>query len=539
MSANCKYCKMRLTSQNDICSPCSILEFPHTGMTSSQFPNELDLEKSNLMLSGTRGLSDYHKFAELTRFVTEDQLPYGFRSKRGPKAHWRASDVQIWREMAESIDTFGEASRGHYNLPDGSILTVDENRDYIDGEPLPNRLPLLDIATWLGNESRAWPFRDWKFFLRALSCASTYVRAISSWPRFFETSSWPGIDSPTTGQNITETLPTPFMELVSMYCEVEEMDERSIGFIARGNPRAMEDIGGNASRLWMEKIEEGGHWMVDLYRQRASPRLIVHSRSLHLVVLKGGRPSMVKVPVEPKFWKALVSMMLEPIGSIGSNLMRDVFWTWHPEECGWELNKSERRAVELLIAIVEGLGSDSSLSPVKCGSHGQGLFVRGRSGLCYVIFGISDRSKFGVWAIPDVEDREAAIADGIFVCIDPLENSSLPPGDIAIQYLLTLRDDISSSERISTLELIFDCIDNVTVDKEEDGVDAWWSAVCELYEFGGEHPYDNYEDDEDDEEDGEWPPEEGAGVDDPTLDERFREWLEEHMETLAQEGGAE
>ena len=81
MPASCKYCKRRLTSQNDICSPCSILEFAHTGMLSSQFPHELDLEIADLRLSGTRGLSDYHKFAELTRFVTEDELPYGFRTK--------------------------------------------------------------------------------------------------------------------------------------------------------------------------------------------------------------------------------------------------------------------------------------------------------------------------------------------------------------------------------------------------------------------------------------------------------------------------
>ncbi len=539
MPASCKYCKRRLTSQNDICSPCSILEFAHTGMLSSQFPHELDLEIADLRLSGTRGLSDYHKFAELTRFVTEDELPYGFRTKRGVKAQWGASDVQIWKEMVESIETFGEVGRGNYNLPDGSILTVGESRDYIDGEPLPNKLPLLDIATWLSNESRAWPFRDWEFFLRALSCASTYVRVISSWPRFFETSSWPGIDSPTAGENITETLPTPFMELVSMYCEVDDDDESSIGHIARRNPRAMEDIGGNASRLWMEKIEEGGHWMVDLHRQRVSPRLIVHSRSLHLVVLKGGRPSMVRVPVEPKFWKALVSMMLEPVGSAGSNLMRDVFWTWHSEECEWELNKSERRAVGLLIETVEGLGEDSSLIPIKCGSHAQGLFVRGRSGICYVIFGISDRSKFGIWAIPDVEDKEAAIADGIFICIDPLLNSGLPPGDIAIQYLLTLRDDISSSERISTLQVILECIDQISIDKEEAGVDAWWSEVCELYEFGGEYPHDDYEDDEEDEE---WLLEEESGVDEPNLDEIFRRLQEQHeqrLEALHQEGGAE
>ena len=87
--------------------------------------------------------------------------------------------------------------------------------------------------------------------------------------------------------------------------------------------------------------------------------------------------------------------------------------------------------------------------------------------------------------------------------------------------------------------MILECIDQISIDKEEAGVDAWWSEVCELYEFGGEYPHDDYEDDEEDEE---WLLEEESGVDEPNLDEIFRRLQEQHeqrLEALHQEGGAE
>ena len=531
-------------------------------MTSSQFPSKEEMAKSNLILAPSRGLSRYQKFTDLTKFVTEDDLPYGFRSKRGPKPHWGPSDVHVWEDLKNTIGDFGEASPGSYRLPDGSILTIGESRDYIDGDPLPSKLPLFDIATWLANEERAWNIRDWKLFLRALSCASTSVWAVSDWATFFGVHSWPGIDSPVQRANITESLPSPFMELVSMYCFHNEMEERSIGNIARGNPRAMEDIGGYASREWIEIVNKGDTEMKRLFGERVSPRLIIHDRRLHMVVLEGGRPSLVRVPIEPKFWKCLVSFMLEPPGHPGSDLMRDVFWTWHKGCEAWELSRPELRAAGLLRDLVEELGEDSSLEPVKF-LQGHGLFVRGRSGVCYVIFAMTQSSKFGIWAIPDVEDKGAAVENGIFVCIDPYESVSVPPGDIAIQYLMALRDDVSSGGVIETLQLIFHCIEVVDLNKNEVGVDTWWREVCDLYEYGGEYPEDYWdvEDNEQEpeiavppsieigeetwqeleerhgirirlmsqegEDDTEWLLEQGSGMDEVEHHEAFMEWLEE------------
>ena len=163
--------------------------------------------------------------------------------------------------------------------------------------------------------------------------------------------------------------------------------------------------------------------------------------------------------------------------------------------------------------------------------QGHGLFVRGRSGVCYVIFAMTQSSKFGIWAIPDVEDKGTAVENGIFVCIDPYESVSVPPGDIAIQYLMALRDDVSSGGMISTLQMIFHCIEEVGVDKDEVGVETWWREVCDLYEFGGEYP-EEYDEDEDEE----WLLEQEPSVDDEGLHEAFVQWLEEQGIQVPAEG---
>ena len=76
----------------------------------------------------------------------------------------------------------------------------------------------------------------------------------------------------------------------------------------------------------------------------------------------------------------------------------------------------------------------------------------------------------------------------------------MPAGDIAVSYLLALRDDVSSRMAINTLDALLCVIENSEPGKDELPIAEWWHNITVNHAHFDEGGYDDeYEEEEFDE----------------------------------------
>lgn len=221
--------------------------------------------------------------------------------------------------------------------------------------------------------------------------------------------------------------------------------------------------------------------------------MAVIDNRLHLIALKDGRPGLVHVTVDPGVWRALVSWSLEPEGSPGARLMRDLFYTWNGDDEGLVPTRTQMKSAKLLRNSIEKLGERSSTAPIYYSDMSTGIHVVGASGMHYLIIGTDDPSKFTVESFPQERHLADVGKHGLKVCIDP--RIKLPAGDVAAAYLLALSNDVASRDHISTIDTLLDIFDGAPTTPSL--VDAWWKEVVETYEcIVEQEPDEDYEEEE-------------------------------------------
>ena len=506
MTIRCEWCNGEMESTLSKCAGCSTLVRPFFGILQNQIPSKSEMQRTNSILESSRGLSDTQRFLNLADEIgSEYDLPKAFRARRGRPYEWSDEDCESWRRLHRVIDQYGSVPIGwRIGLPGGGLLKIEDNKHFVDGYRLPNSLPLLDLAEWLSNPGRVGAICNWSEFLLAMSCSVRGIHPMEDddWGAWNVINSWPGVDAPALDVNVQDRWgqnTCPFMQFVGM--RVTEGDERkhphqTTGFIARSHRGAIQEVEGVASAAWMEILEIGDHEMDRLFNLRVAPRLAVIDNRLHLIALKDGRPRLVHVTVDPRVWRALVSFSLEPEGSPGARLMRDLFYTWNGNDEELVPTKTQMKSAKLLRNSIEKLGERSSTTPIYYSDKSTGIHVVGASGMHYLILGTDEPSKFMVASFP--HERHLADVDkhGLKVCIDP--NIKLPAGDVAAAYLLALSNDVASRGHISTIDTLLNIFEEAPATPSL--VDAWWKKVVETYDYIVEHePDEDY-----DEEEEEW-----------------------------------
>jgi len=227
---------------------------------------------------------------------------------------------------------------------------------------------------------------------------------------------------------------------------------------------------------------------------------VVLDHRLHLLVLRDGKPFPVPVTVDPKVWRVLVAYSLEPPGHPGAETMKHLFWCWSGEHENWMPSVRQVRSARMLREAIVGLGENSSLSPIMYSENTSAIPVRGKSGLFYLIFPSSEQCKFVVEAVPSEESLSKAKAGGIQICIDVAGGGDMPAGDIAVSYLLALRNDTTSRTAINTLDSLLWVIENTEPGKDELPTAEWWHNITVNYAHFDEGDYDDeYEEEEEEE----------------------------------------
>ena len=508
MAELCDCCGGTISGQTSKCSGCAALVRPFTGLLQSQLPTTDGRARMNSILAPHRGLSPEQRLVGLVDNAgSETELPKPFRTRRGPAVHWSEESCKLWAEVADSIRVYGRAiPHMPLPLPGGGLLMTDEDgKQHIDGTKLDRPLPLYDIAIWLSNPERAGAVADWSQFLLAMSCVVRPLRPLQEeeWAEWMNNEGWPGIDSPSAqiSEPILGRLTHPFFKLIGKQCEQKPDERTSIGYIARDNPRLMEVFEGSPSEAWLEILEHAEDEFGRLFRNMVAPRLVVLDHRLHLLVLRDGKPCPIPITIDPKVWRVLVAWSLEPPGHPGADTMQHLFWCWSGERENWMPSVRQVRSARMLREAIIGLGENSSVEPIMYSENTSAFPVRGKSGLFYLIFpASSEPSKFVVEAVPNEEFLSKARTGGIQICIDVASGRDLPAGDIAVSYLLALRNDTTSRTAINTLNSLLYVIENSEPGKDELPIAEWWHNITVNYAHFGEEDYDDeYEEEEFDE----------------------------------------
>ena len=512
MASKCDWCNGKIEGVLSKCAGCNTLVRPFFGILRNQIPSKAELERTNSIMEPFRGLDDTQRFLGLANQInSEYELPKAFRARRGKPYDWSGDDCESWNRMRAIINKWGSVPRVPFmlRLPGGGFLEIEDGNQFVNGCKLPNSLPLLDLAGWLSNHQRAGAICNWPDFLMAMSCSvrEIYPMEDEDWGSWNVNNSWPGIDAPHPDIETPLGVTCPFMQFVGLQVAKEprrgvgehgerENLHRNAGFIARSHPDAIQGVEGVASAAWMEILEMGRIEMEKLFNLRVAPRLAVIDNRLHLIALKDGRPGLVHVTVDPEIWRVLVSWSLEPEGSPGARLMRDLFYTWNSVDEELVPTKTQMKSAKLLRNNIEMLGECSSTEPIYFSDVSTGIHVEGASGMHYLVIGTDDPYKFAVESFPQKQYLADVDKYSLGVCIDP--RIKHPAGDVAAAYLLALSNDVESRGQIGTLDTLLNIFEEAPT--APSSVEGWWKVVLETHELIIEHEYDEDEDyDEEDE----------------------------------------
>ena len=549
MSHPC-WCLSQLRNGIHDCAVCSTLARGFTGLPTIDFPTDGEITSMNKDLKEGRGLDEIQRFKLLTdRFTIDSELPKSFRTRRGPIPLWTEDEINEWKCFLRNSQQ--EHCFMNYRmikhifpqelpLPGGSKLRIDENGQFsIDEVNLPCPLPISDLALWLTSSDRVGWIRDWKKFLFAMSSSVRLFHPQNDieWNKWFRMNAWNGFNPShriIEGAEHSEwsSITHPCVKWMAMIREDQiGLTNREEQHFLLGDIERLSQEGGNACDEWLDISVSKNRGIERLLRQVVTPKLVVIEGHLCILVLKDGRPSPIRLPTDPHLWRLLISWTLAPPDSHGQKMMSRLFWCWNSPEERWRLSSSEKTSAIWLRQTVESLDTNSSMSPLQINSEKKGIWVKGTSGLYYVLLNTAEPKKFSVYAVPEKESLSSVSDIGLNLCIDSIANNDIPCGDIAASYLLALHNDEVSKRSIFTLEHLLSIYDSVPRGRKKNQPSKiWWEGIIEQYhEDHDEEWVDDEWDDEEWEEEEEEEEEAGLAInEDVVIPEEVWQQLQEN-----------
>jgi len=462
----CEWCEYpSKTNKDGLCGTCQVISTPVRGLRPSQIPHFVELHTFNSFLEPTRSLSDEERLLHLKKLMPIDSIPASFRPRS--KLKWPDESALIWKKIRQDLQAGREPTGISLPLPMGSSLKISNSgRMSIAHQwrkksvQLQHAPPLLDIAMYLEDQDRAKEVRYWDKLIMALSvCAPTLEEGDTPDGGWFSKYGWRGMDTPqsTPSPFTSGWEPACFRFLTLLFPDFDE-EEDCIGYLIRRNLAAFEWLG-TIGIEWLSAFEDEGSLRHHMYGTDIHPRLVNIRNKLHILILRGGSPTPIPVPLDSRLLTTLVTIVLQPCNTKTHKFLEALFWIFDSELEPWLPSPQDIKGAKLLRAMVESLGDRSSIEPIPLTPlGGAGIFIQGDSnlGLCYCISPSRAFGKFTVSVALSRDDLRWDLASQD-ICIDLNKPDRCVAADHAVSYLLALANDSHSRDRISTLNALMSC----------------------------------------------------------------------------------
>lgn len=213
-------------------------------------------------------------------------------------------------------------------------------------------------------------------------------------------------------------------------------------------PKAERNLGGIATS-WRKILDSGEAYARNTIQ---GPSLVVYKQRLHLVVRGEHGYSLKQLPQNMDVWRHLIGWSLYHPTTEHNNYLRAIQWAIDCDEDSISIGpKPEFRALALLAQTYESLGESVLLS------NNDGFIVEGTSSLWYSVRPLRITSDSAI-EVHGFRNKKAAKSwdKPIKICIEITENmmGEYPLADKLAAYLLTLRNDLVSSENVTTLMML-------------------------------------------------------------------------------------
>jgi len=193
---------------------------------------------------------------------------------------------------------------------------------------------------------------------------------------------------------------------------------------------------------WVEQWQD--YRCPSMYNNPTKWPLKIFGMNLRLLVrTKSNGTRLAIIPDKPAIWASLIALSFSPASSLNGHLLYSIQYNWtHQKEMITHIAPPLRRSIQLLNEVISG-------SPGEVYIEQETILVIGRLGHFYEIK-VGEGAHGAPYIIRHVKSLNPRQTQ--LICIHSGRfHSNLPLGDIIASVVLSLIDDITTSEKIESL----------------------------------------------------------------------------------------
>ena len=420
-------------------------------------PCESAYNRAVAIIDSCKGNTDLDRWNAIKEALVNLPLVNAVQPNLNLKDKWTDEERLQWEDLAEEIGdadfvkrmatkkAFGMKSIAELPIPNGHLTFDIHASELVQQGHIGNRaVPLFDLGYLISsgetNGVMGSGFNDWKAFIQCLW-------AIGSGPCIEGAYHTTSMQKSKTLVEGLYSIPGPWTANPFSAIHAWLSMEHSGGgghpfqvdhFVARR--RLISFLGGPVVHAWERLLVGDEKETVRVVSNRGS--LTSLKGELFLPIMRGDEIKLIDVPLDLDLWRILITLKMYPYDTELGDLLLALGYCWEGNRKAPD--DANARSLRLLNSVIEG--ESDSIQVVD-----EDIVVEGQSGLGHRLK-LSSEQKMHIRSYRSMDVAMNPDQNEVYFepCID-IEDSQ-PIGDMIVTYILTVRNDIESKNRVETLE---------------------------------------------------------------------------------------